>query len=830
MKKSKFITEFKDIPSAREKMPHIPLGERRENFREVELGFDEAGALKEAKRCLSCRRCIGCGLCLAECDPKAVVYDEKGKTLALKVNSIILTPGFDEFDAGRISELGYRKYPNVITSIELERMLAPTGPYGGYVLRPYDGRVPEKIAFIQCVGSRNEAIGADFCSSICCMTAMKEALALTTLISDSRVTILHRDMRPLGKGSEEFYQSVLKEKRIKLVRGPVARITEVAESRNLTVEFSSNDGTAKADATQGGGAQGGVSQAGAGQGTVSRRDAPEGGPRTEEYDLVVLSVGVRAAGKALSRKTGVRLNKYGFCTIDSLNPGVTSKAGILSAGSFTAPMDIPSSVCQADAAAAVALRSLVRAEGMPGSVVGGPPTGTASVPEGVTGPGAQGVAAKDATSIPVASTAVLVIGSGLAGLVAANELARMGHDVLVVEKEKNAGGTLSRYEFKLDEKSEKDVVSALLEAVKGNPKIRIFTSTELSKFFGDAGEFSVAFMTDAVGNTASDTGTSKPGAGATQGKGTAHAAATVEKFGAVVVCTGGQEHIPDGLMHGENARVLTQLEFGKALANGEIAKTLAGTEPATGGPPASGSQAGGGAVSGGTLGSGARVGEAAAGGTNTPSIVMVQCVGSRSSDWPVCSRVCCAQALRNALAAKKAQPNAKVTILHRDIRVYGLEEELLTEALEKGVEFVALKDSAALVPRGTSVEISSAPAKADGAQSSGASGASGGAGQLPTVAFQREGATAKETLQADYVVLSTGLRPRQEAKGLAEVLGLEVDSNGFFKELHPKLKPVETSRKGIYICGLAHSSQTVQETITQALAAAKKTSSALRRT
>ena len=210
MKKSKFITEFKDIPSPREKMPHIPLGERKQNFREVELGFDEEGALKEAKRCLSCRRCIGCGLCLAECDPKAVVYDEQGKTLRLKVNSVILTPGFDEFDAGRISELGYRKFPNVITSIELERMLARTGPYGGYVLRPYDGRVPGKIAFVQCVGSRNEAIGADFCSSICCMTAMKEALALTGLIADSKVTILHRDMRPLGKGSEEFYQSVLK--------------------------------------------------------------------------------------------------------------------------------------------------------------------------------------------------------------------------------------------------------------------------------------------------------------------------------------------------------------------------------------------------------------------------------------------------------------------------------------------------------------------------------------------------------------------------------------------------------------------------------------------
>jgi heterodisulfide reductase subunit A-like polyferredoxin len=747
MKKSKFIIEFKDIPSPREKMPHIPLEERKQNFREVETGFDEAGALKEAKRCLSCRRCIGCGLCLAECDPKAVVYDQQGTTLRLKVNSVILAPGFDEFDAGRISELGYRKYPNVVTSIELERMLAPTGPYGGYVLRPYDGRVPEKIAFVQCVGSRNEAIGADFCSSICCMTAMKEALGLTRLIADSKVTILHRDMRPLGKGSEEFYQSVLKEKRIRLARGPVAKITEVAESRNLVVELAADSG---------------------GQGEGTQAGGLQPGPRTEEFDLVVLSVGVRAAGKALSRKTGVRLNKYSFCTTDSLNPGVTSKAGILSVGSFTGPMDIQSSVCQAGATAAVALRTLGQPAGAQGGAVASPSAGAAPA-GGTSGP------------------PVLVIGSGLAGLVAANELARMGHDVTVVEKEKDAGGTLSRYEFKLDEKSEKDVVTSLLETAKADPKIRILTSTELAKFSGDAGQFSVAFKS-----------------GGAAGVAKAGAAGPAEQFGAVVVCTGGREHVPDGLMHGKNARVMTQLEFGKALSSGEVAKTLR--------------DAGGSASAAG----------AAATAGSTPSIIMIQCIGSRSSDWPVCSRVCCAQALRNALAVKKALPDAKVTIIHRDIRVYGLEEELLTEALEKGIELVGLKDSAALVPRGTSVEISSASGKTGGSPGS-ASPSQGAPTATPlAVAFQRENAAARETLPADYVVLSAGLRPSPESKALAEILGLEVDSNGFFKGLHPKLKPVETSRRGVYICGLAHSSQTVQETIVQAMAAAKKASSSLR--
>ncbi|MBN1504508.1 MAG: FAD-dependent oxidoreductase, partial [Candidatus Eisenbacteria bacterium] len=665
MKKSKFITEFKDIPTPREKMPHIPLEERKQNFREVELGFDEATALREAKRCLSCRRCIGCGLCLAECDPKAVVYDQKGTTIRLRVNSVILTPGFDEFDAGRISELGYRKYPNVITSIELERMLAPTGPYGGYVLRPYDGRVPERIAFVQCVGSRNEAIGADFCSSICCMTAMKEALALAGLIADSKVTILHRDIRPLGKGSEEFYQSVLKEKRVSFMRGPVAKITEIPETRNLVVELA-EDGGGQAAASPGSGAQ------------------------PHEFDLVVLSVGVRAAGKALSRKAGVRLNKYSFCTTDALNPGVTSKAGILSAGSFTAPMDIQSSVCHADAAAAVALRSLWQTA--QAGQVAGASTGAGHSAGPVASPGPELPAGAGSSSGATGSTAtapVLVVGSGLAGLVAANELARAGHNATVIEKKKDTGGALSRYEFELDEKAEKDVVGGLLDAAKANSKIRILTSTELAKLSGEAGKFSVELKTDGTSGAA---GSSSGGA------------ESPETFGAVVVCSGGKEHVPDGLMYGENSRVMTQLEFGEALASGELAKALG--DSGAGAAAQSGATGTGGSAVTGATGRATAAGITAAAGTfgpgevksgAAPSVVMVQCVGSRSSDWPVCSRVCCAQALRNALAVRKARPDAKVTIVHRDIRVYGLEEELLTEALEKGIEFVRLKDAAALV-------------------------------------------------------------------------------------------------------------------------------------
>ena len=665
MKKSKFITDFKDIPGPREKMPHLPL-EERESFREVELGFEEERAVREAKRCLSCRRCIGCGLCLAECDPRAVVYDEKEQMLNLKVDAVVLTPGFDEFDAGRIRELGYRQFPNVITSIELERMLSNTGPYGGVVLRPYDGDLPARIAFIQCVGSRSEALGADYCSSICCMSAMREALSLVTQISDARVTILHRDMRPLGKGSEEFYQSVLKEPRVDLVPAVVVRVEENPESKNLVIEFSSR-----------------------------------GKAQREEYDLVVLSVGIRPSSTArlLSRATGVKLNKYGFCLTDPFTPALTSKTGIVAAGAFVGPGGIEQSVCQADAAAGAALQRL-----------------------------SSGVL-KTRGSI---SSSILVIGSGIAGLTAAHGLSALGHDVTVIEKEQEPGGIAKRFSL--------PSVSSLLEAIESIGKVKLLTCTELARFSGELGCFKTALRSN---------GKEKE-----------------ENFGAVVVCTGGKEYVPEGVLYGEDNRVVTQLEFEVMLKAGAI---------------------------------------------DASAVAMIQCVGSRCSDWPVCSRTCCEQALRNALKMKQLKPDTKVTILHRDIRVYFVEEELFSEAKEKGVEFVALKDKDSVSRPASSPYVTV------------------NAGEKLSLAFDNQASGAGETMSVDLVVLSTGFRPDNRVAELAGMLGIRIDDKGFFAEIHAALRPVESSTNGIYICGLAHSPQSVSETTAQAMAAAKKASSAIKR-
>ncbi|UCF78277.1 MAG: FAD-dependent oxidoreductase [Candidatus Eiseniibacteriota bacterium] len=826
MKKSKFITEFGDIPAPREKMPHLPLEERGQSFEEVEQGFEEERALKEARRCLSCRRCIGCGLCLAECDPRAVVYDDGGRNIKLKVGAVVLAPGQEEFDAGKIGELGYRRFANVITNVELERMLSPTGPYGGLVLRPSDGEVPSRIAFIQCVGSRNEAIGADYCSNICCMSAMKEAVSLSEQIEGAGVKILHRDIRPFGKGSEEFYLSVKSRENIGLVPAMVTKVEEVSGNKNLVVEFSSN-----------------------------------GEKQKEEFELVVLSVGVRpsASARGLSRTARVKLNKYGFCLTDQLNSVLTGKDGVVVAGGFAGPGSISSAVCQAGAAAAVALRSLdggaapddgdrgeaeTASGGKSGSTgvfickyglssssgadaeklleelrkapgvsfavaseflcvelsragfikqiseenvsraivvpcyqstyrplfekalreagvvervevmdllsVDSPSTlpepgkrpDTSQVKEWVLelikkAEGSRPTPSEEGLDVEQSSSA-LVIGAGLAGLTAAMELSRLGHEVTLLEKHRQPGGNLLRFPLPVEAEGEKDALSSLREEVEATINMKLLTSTELVGLSGESGRFSAELRSDA--------GQKK------------------ERFGAVVVCTGGSEHVPDGLLHGRDKRVATQSEFQKALAGGEF---------------------------------------------DGSSVVMIQCVGSRNEEWPVCSRVCCAQALRNALKVTELKPEARVTILHRDIRVYSLEEELLSEAMEKGVEFVRMKeDSSGGSPRIT-LETK------EGGQVS--------------VNFTERASGAEKTVSADTVVLSTGMRPQPDSAELAGVLSIDVDEKGHFREAHPELRPVETSRKGIYFCGLAHSPQTASETVAQALAAAKKASSFLKR-
>ncbi|MEM4729111.1 MAG: CoB--CoM heterodisulfide reductase iron-sulfur subunit A family protein [Thermoplasmata archaeon] len=267
------------------------------------------------------RACVGCGRCAAVCPAKAVEFSpEETETRTLEVGSIILAPGFEKFDPTRLREFGYRVFPNVITSIELERMLSASGPTRGHIFRPSDGKIPEKLAFIQCVGSRFGELRQRYCSAVCCMLSVKEALIAQEHVRGLRSTIFFMDMRAFGKDFDEYYRRAEREYGVRFVMWRPSHITQKPGSLNLELTY----------------------------------ETAEGKLVREEFDMVVLAAGIRppADARGLARAMGIKLNPYGFCQTGTFTPTETSRPGIYVAGAFAVPQDVPDSVANASGAAA----------------------------------------------------------------------------------------------------------------------------------------------------------------------------------------------------------------------------------------------------------------------------------------------------------------------------------------------------------------------------------------------------------------------------------------------------------------------------------------------
>jgi heterodisulfide reductase subunit A len=267
-------------------------------------------------------KCIGCGICAEECKANAVLYDQETSKLQLEVGSIILSPGFEKFIPDKLGEYGYGHFKNVVSSIEFERILSATGPYAGTVLRPSDGDVPENVAFIQCVGSRDQQHGSNpYCSAVCCMYAMKEAVIAQEHTEGLRSHIYYMDIRAHGKEFDDYRERAEKEYGIEFTRSRVANITEDPDTGNLTIHYVEN-----------------------------------GDVKEKEFNLVVLGVGFTPpeGAKQISEVFGIDLNKYDYCATTSYTPLETSKPGIYVSGAFSSPKDIPDTVAQASGAAAMA--------------------------------------------------------------------------------------------------------------------------------------------------------------------------------------------------------------------------------------------------------------------------------------------------------------------------------------------------------------------------------------------------------------------------------------------------------------------------------------------
>ena len=765
MKKPKYIPEFKDIPSARAEMPELPVEDRHLNFDEVELGLSEEQALAEASRCLSCRKCIGCGLCLAECDDCAIVYEEKPSRLTLEADAIIYAADADVFDPRSKRDLGYEASANVITSLEFERLASAIGPFGGVIVRPFDGEIPRRIAFIQCVGSRDESIGANFCSTVCCSRTLSQALRAREVIGDVEVTVIHRGLRPTGKDGERTLTGLEAEDWTEFIAGSVDSVTEDAGTGSLTVKF-----------------------------------ATAGGETEREFDLVVLAVGSRAKREfgSIARRARLGTNRYKFL---DLKPGnmVAPGGGVYFAGAALGPATAERGVIEAIAAASRALEGVggaggdaasveaggeplifacqygldlmgssaaaidrlksegVNVEGVfpflcyrrgreamtdkisaggrlsvlgcrPGSheslfesVLGLPPGGVNIIgKDGIEGDlaGAVKGAAKESgePAIIPESRTVAVIGGGVAGLAAATELARRGVSVVLVEK----GGAIgSLLKGAGDDDDERAAVETFFKAIEDSAGIKVMTSAKLKSL-------------------ARDNGTLKLGISAGKGSETVEA-------GAVIIATGAGEYRPDGFLYGESDKVMSQKEF-RAKIDG--------------------------------------------GGSGYKKVVMVQCVGARDAEHPYCSRYCCAEAIDNALHYKAANPGAAVTVLHRGIRVFGFEEDAFADAIERGVEFVEI-DGEVSVDRAAGLKVS----------------AKGSGGKLVS-------------LKPDVLVLSLAHTHDGANTDLAGITGAGLDDLKFFEVPEPLEAPMNTTERGIFVCGFARSPVTVMEAFNEGLAAA----------
>ncbi len=336
----------------RAKIPTVSADERVRDFREVELGLTEEQARAEALRCLHCGICSECYQCVSACQVGAIDHQQAPDQVELQVGAVVLAPGYQLYDAGRSAELGYGRYPNVLTSMEFERLLSASGPTGGHVTRPSDHEEPKRIAFLQCVGSRDQ--DHDYCSSVCCMYATKEAMLALEHVPGVECQIFMMDMRAFSKGFDAYFERG-KELGVKYTRCRISSLKEDPRTKDILFQYQTEleVGSWKLED----GRQNFPSKVG------GDRGGADGQLGTERFDLVVLSVGLEppADAKALAKTVGIELDHRGFCRTEPFKPVETSRPGVYVCGAFAEPKDIPESVTEASGAAAAAL-SLIGTE------------------------------------------------------------------------------------------------------------------------------------------------------------------------------------------------------------------------------------------------------------------------------------------------------------------------------------------------------------------------------------------------------------------------------------------------------------------------------------
>ncbi len=758
--------------------------------------------------------CIGCGLCENMCIAKAVQYDDAERETTLKVGSVILSAGSRGYDPSSLDYLGYGKFPNVVTSEEFERILSASGPYFGHLARPLDREEPRKIAWLQCVGSRDaNRTGNGYCSSVCCMYAVKEAMiAKEHAHGDLDCAIFNMDMRTFGKDYEKYYLRAKDKDGVRFVKARIHTISEIPETGDLTVKF-----------------------------------ADESGAMQEEvFSMVVLSVGlqVQPDAAALARKLGVDLNRYNFVATDPFAPVCTSRPGVFTCGVIQGPKDIPSSITEASAAAQVAGSALAEARGTDiqkaeppaerdvtqeeprigvfvcncginiGGIVDVPAVRAyaASLPHVVFSDDNLFTCSQDTQEIikekirehrlnrvvvascspkthePMFMETLEACGLNrylfeMANIRNQNSWIHSKDHAAATEKAKDLvrmsvarAGTLKTLREKVVPIKKQALVigggiagmnAALGLAEQGFPVALVEREPVLGGFArqlhhtieGNDVQAYLARLTGAVtANERIEVFTDARVVGFEGFKGSfateiscgGEAKKRIE-HGIYIVATGATEYRPKEFLFGEDERVVTQVELSHRLES--------------------------------------------QGAAGLDSVVMIQCVGSRNDENQNCSRICCQSAVKNALAIKKSNPEAMVYVLYRDIRTYGLLEDYYTEARKQGVIFIRFDKNSP--PR--------VSATGDGI----------------VVAVEDHILRLPLEIRADLLALSAGVTAADTGE-VSGIMKLNRNTEGFFIEAHVKLRPVDMPSEGVFLCGTAHGPKLISETIAQAQAAASR--------
>jgi heterodisulfide reductase subunit A-like polyferredoxin len=803
-------------------LPELPVAQRMNNFVEVESGYDDASAQAEAARCLACGICSECMSCVFACGVNAINHDMPAEVEKIQVGAIILTPGYQVYPAELSEEYGFGRFPNVLTSLQFERILSASGPTLGHIQRPSDQKTPQRIAFLQCVGSRDK--DHDYCSSVCCMVSTKEAIMAKEHEQHLDIHIFMMDMRAFSKGYSAYYERAKQVYGIQYTRCRISALRQDPATHDLIVTYQDETGNR----------------------------------HNETFDLVVLSVGMQIpeTTRALGGLLDIELDQYGFCLTPGMNPLETSRQGVFAAGPFREPKDIPESVIEASAAAASAaclvsssrfslttqvefpperdvssenprtgifvchcgsniggyldvpsvteyaasLPNVVHAEhnlytcaqdsirhiseqihehGLNRVVVASctprtheplfqdslraaglnpylfemanirnhcswvhssdRPAATQKARELVRMAAARAALLEPQTTIqvPVEHTA-LVIGAGAAGMAAAISLHLQGFPVHLIERSSELGGNL-RY-----------ILTAPPHITPDHPRHPQMVLQALIQQVKNSPGITLHLNSEILstrGFTGNFVSTLR----------SADGARAEISHGATILATGAVEYRGNEYGYGADPRIITQQEFETCLS----AQPMDGNKSSL-----------------------------------PESVVMIQCVGPAEH---TCTRICCASAIKNALVLKERNPEAQVVILYKDIRTYGLQEQLYTQARRNGVLFIRYDTASHPLVSGH-----------------------GDIDQPLNVQAWDPHLRRLILLQPDTIVLSMPAVPQLDARELAARFKVPADASGFFLEAHVKLRPVDFASDGIFMAGMAHYPKSLDESLIQAQAAAAR--------